>query len=251
MHQSMKLSQREEKLIRSLRQKKYRKKEQLFIVEGTKLLSEVQKSAYELVQVFASSEWLATEGIDFKNVREVEETDLKKVSNLSQPPGVLALVAMKHEVKVAESDFTLALEHIQDPGNLGTILRSAAAFGVKTVLCSTDTVDCYSPKVVQASMGALFHLNVVYTDLESYLSQEKERKRIYGTHLEGENLYKTTLQQPAILVMGNEANGLSPKLEKLLHQKLCIPHDASVESLNVSMATTVFLAEYRRRVDWG
>lgn len=243
------LSHREEKLIRSLRMKKFRKQEQLFIVEGSKLLKEVLNSSYKVESVFATREWMEQNEWADVSIQALSFDELKKVSNLSHPPGVLALVSMKHSMRSVDTDLVLALEHLQDPGNLGTILRSAAAFGVKTVVCSSDTVDCFSPKVVQASMGALFHLNVLYTDLADYLKERNKVSTIYGAHLAGENLYQTAINYPATLVMGNEAKGLSEKLSKLLDQQLRIPHEAAVESLNVSMATTVILADFRRRLE--
>lgn len=242
------LSHREEKLIRSLRMKKFRKQEQLFVVEGTKLLQEALKSTYAVEQVFATADWMDQNESPEVPIKAIDFNALKKVSNLSQPPGVLALVSMKHKLKAVDNDLVLALEHVQDPGNLGTILRSAAAFGVKTVVCSSDTVDCYSSKVVQASMGALFHLNVIYTDLPDYLKERRKISTTYGAHLEGENIYQTELKRPATLIMGNEAKGLSQSIEQYVDQNLRIPHNASVESLNVSMATTVILAEFRRRM---
>lgn len=243
------LSHREEKLIRSLRLKKFRKQEQLFVVEGTKLLQEAIQSSYAVEQLFATADWLEQNKLPDVPINEISLSDLKKVSNLSQPPGVLALVSMKNNLKVVDNELVLVLEHVQDPGNLGTILRSALAFGVNTVVCSTDTVDCYSPKVVQASMGALFHLHVIYTDLSDYLKERKKISTIYGAHLEGENLYQTELKQPATLVMGNESHGLSQSIEQCIDHNVRIPHDSSVESLNVSMATTIILAEFRRRME--
>lgn len=242
------LSHRQEKLIRSLRMKKFRKQEQLFVVEGTKLLQEALQSTYVVEQLFATADWMKQNELPDVPTNAIDYNALKKISNLSQPPGVLALVSMKHKLKAVDNDLVLGLEYVQDPGNLGTILRSAAAFGVKTVVCSTDTVDCYSPKVVQASMGALFHLNVIYTDLSDYLKERKKISTIYGAHLDGDNLYQTEIKQPATLVMGNESNGLSQSIEQCIDQNVRIPHDASVESLNVSMATTVILAEFRRRM---
>lgn len=243
------ISKREEKIIASLKQKKYRSQHSLFVAEGEKLIQEVLNSDYDVVNILLSKDL----SFNFKNDQkslylQCDDRIMKRLSNLTSPPGAIAVISTKLNHPLKESAICLMLDRIQDPGNLGTILRSAAAFGVKTVICSSDTVDCYSPKVVQASMGALFHLNIVYTNLADFLKENVKKSTIYGAHLEGENLYQVPLKKPAIVVMGNEANGVSLELNQLLDQKIRIPHDSSVESLNVSMATTVILAEFRRRM---
>lgn len=240
------LSNREQKIIRSLKLKKYRSIEECFVIEGNKLLEEAIKSSFLIDSIYATTQWIASNPMEME-VNEIAERELKKISNFTTPPGCLAVVKFPKEKLEKSSDLILALEHIQDPGNLGTILRSSLAFGVYTVVCSADSVDCFSPKVVQASMGAIFHLNIVYTDLVEYLANNKSNMAIYGAHLKGNGLYKTKFKKPAILVMGNESQGLSKELSEQIEHQIKIEHSTLVESLNVSMATAILLSEFRRQ----
>jgi|SRR5690554_2006147 len=244
-----KLSNREEKLIRGLRLKKTRQSENCFLIEGDKLLLEAMNSQFNIIDVYATPSWSDSSKLNIVT-KEISERELKSLSNLKTPPGCIAIVEIPKTKNIEVGDLNLAIEHLQDPGNLGTIMRSAAAFGVKNVTCSTDTVDCYNPKVVQASMGAIFQLQITYTDLKTHLEALPENHYVYGAHLAGENIYQTSLKTPATLLMGNESNGISEILEKLIHKKLKIPQSEAVESLNVSMATAVILSEFRRQISW-
>ncbi len=243
------LSNREEKLIRALRQKKTRQAENSFLIEGDKLLLEAIKSNFKILHVFTTPSWNLASKINIDS-KVISERELKKVSNLKTPPGCLAILEMPNTMPIQLTDLTLVLDQLQDPGNLGTIIRSAAAFGVEQIICSTNTVDLYNPKVVQATMGALFHVRVYYKDLKEYLTNLSSKLLVYGAHLKGENIYQSELKTPALLLMGNESQGISPSLESFIHHKIKIPQSKKVESLNVSMATAVILSEFKRQTSW-
>ena len=186
----------------------------------------------------------------------VTDDELRKLSFLQHPQEVLAVFEIPspgslpfREGLGVGSPLSLALDGIQDPGNLGTIIRIADWFGITTIYCSEDTADCYNPKVVQATMGSLAHINIVYTDLEALLRQYDGP--IYGTLLDGQNIYQQELSSEGIIVMGNEGNGISPAIRQLVTHKLLIPNynpsSETAESLNVAIATAITCAEFRRR----
>lgn len=248
------LSKNKVKYIRSLELKKFRNEYTAFVAEGNKLVADMMP-AFESELIIAKPCWMATQGdIPAKELLVAEEDDIRKASFLKNPQDVLAVFKLPHwsidEVKPAE-ELILALDGIQDPGNLGTIIRIADWFGIKHIVCSIDTVDVFSPKVVQATMGALARVKVHYAKLADYLKeQSRQSVSLYGTFLDGENLYSKTLANTGIIVMGNEGNGIRPEIEDLVNEKLCIPsyppgHDTS-ESLNVAVATAVICAEFRR-----
>tara|TARA_R110002094_G_scaffold2985_3_gene11083 strand:- start:1138 stop:1755 length:618 start_codon:yes stop_codon:yes gene_type:complete len=175
------------------------------------------------------------------------EPDLKKISALATANSCLAVFKIPLEKKVKESGLIVALDSIRDPGNLGTILRLCDWFGVKEIVCSKETVDLYNPKVVQATMGSIARVNMSYIDLNSFIAATN--LPVFGTFMDGVNIYKTTLPQEGIVVMGNEANGISKELEKLIKNKLSIPRFGEIqktESLNVATATAIILSEFRR-----
>jgi TrmH family RNA methyltransferase len=177
----------------------------------------------------------------------IAESDLKRMSALATPNSCLALFKIPSEKKIIASGLILALDSIRDPGNLGTILRLCDWFGIGQLICSKETVDIYNPKVVQATMGSIARVNVNYVDLESYIGQTK--MPVFGTFMDGDNIYKTNLPQEGIIIMGNEANGISPELEKLAKNRLAIPRFGNLqktESLNVATATAIILSEFRR-----
>ena len=234
------------KLITSLGQKKARTKNRLFIVEGIKGISEILASNYELDSLYTTKEIF---DLPASKINMVNEADLKKISNLKTPQTAVALFKIPDVKSLDLNGLIIALDGVRDPGNLGTIIRLCDWFGVKTLLCSKDTVDCYNPKVVQASMGSITRVQVVYLDLPTVIKDNPEIP-IMGTFLEGENLYETNSPSNVILVLGNEANGISKELEQLVSIKLNIPHfgdSQKTESLNVATATAVFLGEFRRR----
>ena len=239
----MKLSNKYHKLITSLSQKKYRQKHQLFVVEGVKVVREFLKSSYELEILFSTDN-------DFSFLDcfiEVSPQELKKISSLKTPNKVLALFKIPREIKVDSSGLIVALDTINDPGNLGTIIRLCDWFGVKQLICSRETVDCYNSKVVQASMGSLTRVSISYLNLAAYL--ERLSLPIFVADMDGVSVYKSQLPSSAILVMGNEANGISEPIKQLISNKLSIPrygNSQQAESLNVASATAILLNEFRR-----
>jgi len=239
------VSKNQIKLITSLQQKKYRFANQLFFAEGIKVVQELLESNFEL-------DYLYTTQNDFEEVSNakkaiINESDLKKISALATPNTCLALFKIPTEKKINESGLILALDSIRDPGNLGTILRLCDWFGIGQLICSKDAVDIYNPKVVQATMGSIARVNVNYIDLVSFIGQTK--LPVFGTFMDGKNIYKSVLPQEGIIIMGNEANGISPEIEKLVQYKLAIPRFGNLqktESLNVATATAIVLSEFRR-----
>lgn len=239
------LTKNQVKLITSLAQKKHRQKHRLFTVEGEKTVDEFLKSHYKLHHIYALSS-------DFNCPAErlsvVTDVELKKISALTTPQQVVAVFEIPDIVEVIEDKLILALDAVRDPGNLGTIIRLCDWFGIEHLICSETTVDCYNPKVVQATMGSLTRVNVSYLNLEEFLKTTKLQK--FGAFMDGKNIYDTTLPKQGILVMGNEANGISAEIETLIENRLGIPHFSShqeTESLNVATATAILLSEFRRR----
>ncbi|MFV8226824.1 TrmH family RNA methyltransferase [Christiangramia aquimixticola] len=235
------------KLIKSLSQKKYRNKHQLFVVEGRKGVEEFLDSSFELFALFSSSE-------DYKVSSELyfpaSEDELKKISFLKTPTDVVAVFKLKESEEIIESALKVVLDGVRDPGNLGTIIRLCDWFGIKTLICSRDTVDCFNPKVVQASMGSLTRVSVKYTALGELFENNPELP-VYGTLLEGENLYTSTLENNGFLLLGNEANGISEEIKPFITHKITIPQFGAIqstESLNVATATAVALSEFKRGV---
>ena len=237
------ISARELKQVKALSLKKYRDESGLFVVEGEKLVAEAQRSGFEVVRVWRRD--------------EIGEDAMKRISSLSTPSPVLAVVRQPSPKQPPlERGLYLALDAIRDPGNLGTILRIADWFGIRTVVASPDTVEVYNPKTVQATMGAIFRVSVCYTDLPAYArAVRKAGGAVYGTFLDGENLYRRPLETgekaPAVIVIGNEANGISPTVAECVTDRLFIPPypgpEATSESLNAAVATAVTVAEFRRR----
>lgn len=240
----MGLSKNQLKLITSLQQKKYRTLNNLFIVEGTKVVHEFLNSNFELERLFC------VDNSSYENVEDltqISELELKKISSLKSPNNVLAIFKIPKVNSILEDGFILALDGINDPGNLGTIIRLCDWFGVDQLICSTNTVDCYNSKVVQASMGSLTRVSIVYTNLENYLGNANLPK--YASLMDGENVYKSDLPKNAILVMGNEANGISVSILNLLSNTITIPRFGEMqqtESLNVATATAILLSEFKR-----
>jgi TrmH family RNA methyltransferase len=237
------LSKNQIKWVRSLQQKKQRDAEGVFVAEGHKCVEEL-RSAFELVLLVTPD-----------NATEVE---IAQMSNLRTPQGVIG-VFRKRQIPIPTlnsqlSTLSIALDGVQDPGNLGTIIRTCDWFGVHDIYCSMDTADCYNPKVVQATMGALARVRVHYINLEEWLQTVKETGLpVYGTLLEGGNMYEEGAisdKSKGVIIMGNEGNGISPEIRKLITHPIRIPSypaDAETsESLNVGIATAIVLAEFRR-----
>jgi len=239
------VSKNQIKLITSLQQKKFRQKSQLFIAEGVKVIQELLQSNFVLEHLYVS------EGIFLEIPSEkrtsVTENDLKKITCLSTPNNCLALFQIPTQKNQEISGLTIVLDDIRDPGNMGTIIRLCDWYGVNNIICSDQTVDIYNPKVVQATMGSIARVNVYYENLNTFLPTLD--LPIYGTFMDGKNVYKEILPKNALLVLGNEANGISTEIEKLTTNKIAIPKFGTVqkaESLNVAMATAIFLSEFKR-----
>ncbi|WP_271406169.1 TrmH family RNA methyltransferase [Tenacibaculum soleae] len=241
----MSLSKNNLKLITSLQQKKYRQKHKLFVAEGIKVVNELLKSSVEASHIFMTEDVVELP----KNVAHtvITENELKKISTLKNPNKVLGLFQIPDEKEISENCFIVALDEINDPGNLGTIIRLCDWFGVTELVCSKNTVDCYNQKVVQSTMGSLTRVNVSYVDLSAFLSNSD--LPVFTADMDGDNVYKTSLPEKAVLVMGNEANGISSEISAIINRKLTIPRFGEIqqtESLNVATATAILLSEFRR-----
>jgi TrmH family RNA methyltransferase len=240
------LSKNQIKLISSLQQKKFRLANQLFFAEGVKVIQELVESNFELEHLYTTQDDFATIASDKKTI--ITESELNKISALATANTCLAVFKIPLEREINESGLVLALDSIRDPGNMGTILRLCDWFGIQQLICSKETVDIYNPKVVQATMGSITRVNVNYVDLNAHLT--KTKLPIFGTFMDSENIYKTTLPQKGIIVMGNEANGISENIEKLVTKRITIPRFGELqitESLNVATATAIILSEFRRQ----
>ena len=239
------VSKNQIKLISSLQQKKFRLANQLFFAEGVKVIQELLKSNFALEHLFTTEPLFDAVNSDFKTI--ISESDLKKISALSTPNNCLAVFKIPSVKPIIEKGLILALDDIRDPGNLGTILRLCDWFGISQVICSEQTVDIYNPKVVQATMGSIARLNVSYVNLNVFL--QKTMLPVFGTFMDGSNIYQEIVPKEAIIVMGNEANGISESIEKTIKNRLTIPRFGDLqqtESLNVATATAIILSEFRR-----
>ncbi|WP_396590472.1 TrmH family RNA methyltransferase [Allomuricauda sp. R78024] len=231
------------KLVVSLQQKKYRTQHGLFVVEGAKTTREILKAGLKPFKLFIDEPQKIE---DFIEAEVISKSELKQMSSLSNPNGVLGVFYMPDTKKPDNTDWLVGLDAVRDPGNLGTIIRLCDWFGVKHLICSMDTVDCYNPKVLQATMGSITRVNVVYTDLLEYL--KKSSLSIFGTFMNGDTVYQKELPEAGIMIMGNEANGISKEICDVVTEKIAIPQFGSktTESLNVATATAILLNEIRR-----
>jgi len=239
------VSKNQIKLITSLQQKKYRKQEQLFFAEGVKVVQELLHSNFELQELFTTKQDFLSVSKD--KLHAISEAELKKISALATPNSCLAVFKIPKAKETKESGLILALDDVRDPGNLGTIIRLCDWFGIETLFCSEETVDIYNPKVVQATMGSISRVNVVYGDLENFLV--KTKLTVFGTFMDGKNIYQESLPNDGVIVMGNEANGISEAVEKLVTDRIAIPRFGDLqitESLNVATATAIILSEFKR-----
>lgn len=232
------------KRIRSLQQKKYRNQNGLFVVEGIKAVTEVLGSAIAPYQVYGVRKEVPCEDAVFTLVSERE---LGQMSALKNPSGVLGVFHMPHAKEVDFNDWILVVDELRDPGNLGTIIRLCDWFGIAHLVCSEQTVDCYNPKVLQATMGSISRVNVCYTDIAAFLDDCP--LSVYGAFMNGSSVYSEDLPQCGVLIMGNEAKGISAAIEQRVSQKISIPQfgEKTTESLNVGTATAILLNEIRRK----
>jgi RNA methyltransferase, TrmH family len=239
------LSKNKIKWIRSLHQKKFRDELDLFIVEGDKMVQEaiqLQPALIECLCLTEESSLSIPEGLLALSF-QCSLIDLKSISTLKTPNKSL-IVLKKIKRDIQKSPFYLVLDQIQDPGNLGTIIRIADWYGINQIICSKSTVDIYNPKVVQATMGAIYRIPVHYLDLEKFIPETQ--LPVYGALLEGKNIYKEVLSPQGVLVLGNEGNGISPSIQKLITNPITIPRFGQAESLNVSIATGILISEFFR-----
>lgn len=244
------IAKSEIQLVRSLADKRARTETGLFIAEGAKLIGELRASTLRIHRIYA------LEGVfNGPDVTTVSSKEMERLSLLKTPSDSLAVVEIPRrrlEPERLRRSLVLALDDVQNPGNLGTIVRLADWFGIGDVVCSESTADCFNPKVVQATMGAILRVRVHYCDLEAYLAAEHAAGTpIYGTFLEGENIYRTELTPTGIILMGNEGRGVTPACTAQVTRKLFIPpypaERHATESLNVAMATGIVCAEFRRQ----
>lgn len=249
------LSKNTIKFINSLQRKKNRNINNLFIVEGEKMVKELINSELEIDKIFFTKHW--EENINQENLiaEIITENELKKISSLKTPNNALAIVKIpdyKIDINEIKNELSIVLDDLQDPGNLGTIIRTADWFGIKNIICSQNSADVYNPKVVQATMGAIARVKVHYVDIEEFLANShfSDNFKIYGTFLNGNNLNETKLNDKGLIIMGNESQGISKNIERFVTEKLFIPNYPAnwktSESLNVSTATAIVCYEFRR-----
>ena len=244
------ISKNQIKYIRQLEMKKFRKRENCFVAEGPKVVGDLMRQ-YKPTAVFATDEWRPEQSFDATLLTQITDDELRRISFLQNPQQVLAIFPIPEANTISPvGSLSLALDGIQDPGNLGTIIRIADWFGIDTIYCSEDTADAYNPKVVQATMGSLAHVHIIYCDLLQLFQTLPPSYPIYGTLLDGEDIYHQSLTQEGIIVMGNEGNGISESVRKRITHRLLIPNfhkGESAESLNVAIATAITCSEFRRR----
>ena len=281
------ISKNQQKYISSLEQKKNRKKENVFVAEGFKIVEELLDAGFKPKMIVGCEEWMnrpsksdtysdvinvglplkgdfsTCQPSPFKGERgegplliTVTEDELRKTSFLQHPQQVLGVFEMPDDNSIPDAQWIrehlcIALDGVQDPGNLGTIIRIADWFGIDTIICSQTTADAYAPKVVQATMGSISRVKIIYTDLAEFLKGLDSDIPIYGTLLDGENNYTKQLSTNGMIIMGNESNGISPAIRELVNNRLLIPsyppERPTAESLNVAIATAITVAEFRRR----
>ncbi|KIA83424.1 RNA methyltransferase [Kaistella solincola] len=228
------------KVFQSLDKRKFRQKYNLFLVEGNKTIKEIPASKFKIQEIFS----LNPEDLNLKNAKisQINAVELRKISFLQNPKDSVAVCEIPESKQLPQSGVQLVLDGIQDPGNLGTIIRLADWFGISQIICSEDTADFYNPKVIQASMGSFLRVNMVYTDIQNYLQQSMAPA--IGTDMVGENLYACDFPETFNLVLGNEGNGIREKTAELLGKNITIPRfgtSQSTESLNVAMSAGIIL----------
>ncbi len=248
------ISKNKIKLINSLKLRKYRKKHALFIAEGQKIIEDLI-DAGNIANCIISTKGVFSEEITSNSEFILSDyKEIKKLSNLKTPTNSIATFEIKAneiDYKQIENELVIFCDNIQNPGNLGTIIRTADWFGIKNIVCTEETVDAYNPKVVQASMGAIGRVNIHYVNAKNFFNKLNKEINIYGTFLDGDNIYTSTLSKVGIIIVGNEGNGISEEIEKYVSKKIHIPnYSQSIsksESLNASIAIAIVCAEFKRR----
>jgi TrmH family RNA methyltransferase len=253
------LSKTRIKFIKSLQNKKVRDEERLFVIEGDKLVIEFLIANFPIKILVAKREFIGSLSsglLRFVNLTEEASYDeLKQISTLKSPHNALAIVPMpENEMNIQEvlNEYCVALDYIQDPGNMGTIIRAAGWFGIKNIVCSVDCVDVYNPKVIQSSMGALLHVNVYYCDLKKLFASAAEKSvPVFGTMLSGDSIYDHRLYKNGIILLGNESKGISGELIPFITERIRIPKFSNaregIDSLNVGMAASIVFSEFLRK----
>ena len=239
------VSDRQIKIIKSLKHKKNRIKHNLFVAEGDKTIVELILSGFNINSLYSTNSQI--EGVK-NSVVQLSNLELNKISNLSTPKNSLAVFEIPKSKDINYNRLIIGLDNISDPGNLGTIIRLCDWFGVEDLICSFDTVDCYNPKVVQASMGSISRVNITYLDLKNSL--ESNTLKTYGTYMQGDSIYEIDEIKKGVILFGNEANGINPNLSKFIHKRLSIPRFGKLkktESLNVANALSIVLSENSRK----
>lgn len=231
------INNREIKLINSLKRKKNRIEEGLFVVEGEKNIEELLDSNFEIVDIYGTDEWLT----DVEHIK-ISSKDLKRITSLSNPNKVIALVKIPIANSINKGITSLVIDSVNDPGNLGTIIRTANWFGIKQIICSGNSVDKFNPKVIMASMGSIFKIDVIYTDLHQFLLDSK--LPVYGALLEGESIYNLKINSPCSFLLGSESHGVSADLIPLITNKTTIPGGENTESLNLGVSAAIYCSEY-------
>ena len=251
----MTLSKSKISLFKSLSIKKYRLQHNLFIAEGEKIVNEIIKSNFSIKYIIHTEKW--TNNFHTKNAEiiNVKLSEIDKITNLKTSPQVVAIVDIPRNdlhISSLKSKLTLAIDDIQDPGNLGTLIRICDWFGIENIICSQNSVDVFNPKVIQASMGSFLRVNVHYVNLHDFINEYKNTTDnvCYGTFLDGENLYNCEKQECSLIILGNEGKGISEEVENLIDKRLFIPPfnaEQHSESLNISIAGAVVCSEFRRK----
>lgn len=242
------LSKADIKFIKSLQVKKYRKHEQCFLAEGAKSVRELLDSDFEVTMVLGTADFFDKSNIR-NNIRVelVKEKELEALGEFQSNDAAIAIARMKPnvEISIPADEFALVLDNIRDPGNLGTIIRTADWYGIKNIIASEETADFYNPKVISSTMGSFTRINIWYTDLEQFLGEKSDRQ-VYGAFLDGENIHKMTFSKGGYIVIGNESKGIGSKLEQFITRKVTIPRFGKAESLNAAIATAVICDNLRR-----
>jgi RNA methyltransferase, TrmH family len=247
------ISKNKMKYLRSLEHKKIRRTEDVFVAEGPKIVNDLLQLT-NAIQIIATNEWLTKNDVYEAEIIEVTDEELSKVSFLQHPQHVIGIFPIPHpslQLSTLNQKLCIALDGVQDPGNIGTIIRLADWFGITDIICSLDTADVFNPKVVQATMGSIARINIYYEDLTSILNSLPSDTPVYGTLLDGNNIYNEQLSDHGIIIMGNEGNGISKEIKEKINKKLLIPNYPpernTADSLNVAIATAIICAEFRRR----